>query len=223
FQVLGIGILVPGVLFLLNVTFITDEIKAVADSVSVSGITLSGLLSDLAIVFVCLGTFVTLISILGIIGAACTNKIILIIYVIIVLILALAQLITVILYIILKDEIDNTLKTSLTESLQTNYKYDELGSTDTLSNSFNYLFLTYKCCSFNDISSTTNDFDTTPWCTDASINGRCYRGNGEIPRACCDGVTSDTYTSQSSSCTISLNNYYTQVCIRGYNIIFNDK
>ena len=74
FQIVGIGILVPGILFLANVSIITDEIKPVAESVSFSGITLESLLSDVAIVFVCVGAFVLLVAGLGLFGACCGNR-----------------------------------------------------------------------------------------------------------------------------------------------------
>ncbi|XP_061165489.1 uncharacterized protein LOC133174380 [Saccostrea echinata] len=59
------------------------------------------------------------------------------------------------------------------------------------------MFMFLDCCAVNPVESTTNDFDTTPWCT---TKGECQSTNAEIPKACCVGVTETNYTSAPSSC-----------------------
>ncbi|XP_062619179.1 uncharacterized protein LOC134277624 [Saccostrea cucullata] len=55
----------------------------------------------------------------------------------------------------------------------------------------------FRCCAVNGVTSTTNNFDLTPWCT---VSGSCQQGNSEIPKSCCKDVDKSTYTSAPTEC-----------------------
>lgn len=66
-----------------------------------------------------------------------------------------------------------------------------------------------SCCGVNAVTGTTNDFDTSAWITSSSA------GSKHIPRSCCSGVTSATYsTYTNTACTDSVTSgYHTKVMI----------
>lgn len=60
----------------------------------------------------------------------------------------------------------------------------------------------YDCCAINQVTGTTNDFDSTPWCT---TSGSCQATASQIPKTCCNGVSEDDYGSAPSDCHSSVN------------------
>ncbi|XP_062584390.1 uncharacterized protein LOC134246126, partial [Saccostrea cucullata] len=55
----------------------------------------------------------------------------------------------------------------------------------------------YDCCAVNEVTGTTNDFDTTPWCT---TSGSCQLTNSQIPKSCCKDTSEDDYQYAETSC-----------------------
>ncbi|XP_061168260.1 uncharacterized protein LOC133177190 [Saccostrea echinata] len=105
------------------------------------------------------------------------------------------------------------LRKDMLESLQQNYRSDILNSSDVISNSWNSFFIKYDCCAVKQVTSTTNDFDTTPWCT---TSGSCQQTNSQIPKTCCRDVTEDDYMNAPDSChaTVTAGTYKESCFIR---------
>ncbi|XP_061165317.1 uncharacterized protein LOC133174253 [Saccostrea echinata] len=104
----------------------------------------------------------------------------------------------------------NTLKSDMFSSLVSNFVSDDISSVNATSNEWNMFFIDYKCCAVNPVIGTTNDFDTSPWCT---MSGECQQTNSQIPKACCTGATRDNYQSAPNSCHSTVTSgFNTQGC-----------
>ncbi|XP_062604364.1 uncharacterized protein LOC134266135 [Saccostrea cucullata] len=108
-------------------------------------------------------------------------------------------------------------KNQLEDNLHEEYKDDALSTTETVSNSWNMVFMELDCCAVSPVVSTTNDFDKTPWCT---TSGECQQTNSQIPKTCCNGVTVSTYSSAPSACHANVDSetYNSQGC---YDVLVN--
>lgn len=74
FQLMGLGLFIPGIVLQTNIDFVSDEIKPVLDQVSVTGIALGDVVKNLGIGFIIVGVFVFLVAVLGLMGACCKSK-----------------------------------------------------------------------------------------------------------------------------------------------------
>lgn len=74
FQVLGLGLLIVGALMKANVKIIKEELKPALNSVTVSSYKLGDLTDNLSIVFIAIGVFIFLVAGLGLFGACCQNR-----------------------------------------------------------------------------------------------------------------------------------------------------
>ncbi|XP_061165214.1 uncharacterized protein LOC133174167 [Saccostrea echinata] len=83
-----------------------------------------------------------------------------------------------------------SLHSNMNSSLLKNFVSDNIISANETSNRWNIFFTENKCCGVNSVYGTTNDFDTTPWCTTA---GSCQQTNSQIPKSCCVGVTKENF------------------------------
>ncbi|XP_061180807.1 uncharacterized protein LOC133189452 [Saccostrea echinata] len=99
-----------------------------------------------------------------------------------------------------------TLKKVMFNSLAQKYTSDEITRSNTMSDRWNTFFIKYDCCAVNQIISTTNDFDTAPWCT---TSGSCQQTNSQIPKTCCKDITEEDYVNATSSChaTVTAGSY----------------
>lgn len=110
-----------------------------------------------------------------------------------------------------KIVVESKIQERMGESFKDNYVGDTLTSSNSISNAWNYMFMTIDCCGVNSVQSKTNDFDTTPWCT---YSGTCQEGNSEIPKTCCLSVDEDTYLLAPNDCFASVTSgtYNTKGC-----------
>ena len=74
FQLLGLGIFIPGLLMVLNVDVINDKVLPVMQQVSVGVFNLGDLAKGLSITLMIFGSFVIIVSSLGACGACCQNR-----------------------------------------------------------------------------------------------------------------------------------------------------
>lgn len=113
--------------------------------------------------------------------------------------------------LIVKIVVESKIQERMGESFKDNYVGDTLTSSNSISNAWNYMFMTIDCCGVNSVQSKTNDFDTTPWCT---YSGTCQEGNSEIPKTCCLSVDEDTYLLAPNDCYASVTSgtYNTKGC-----------
>ncbi|XP_062574309.1 golgin subfamily A member 6-like protein 6, partial [Saccostrea cucullata] len=89
------------------------------------------------------------------------------------------------------------LKRVMFDSLQQTYISDDISNLNTMSDRWNHFFIKYDCCAVNEVTGTTNDFDTTPWCT---TSGSCQLTNSQIPKSCCKDTSEDDYQYAETSC-----------------------
>ncbi|XP_071173501.1 leukocyte surface antigen CD53-like isoform X1 [Mytilus edulis] len=190
FMLLGLGILIPGLLMILNVDIINDKILPLMQQVSIGTSNLGDLAQGLSITLIVLGGFVLIVATFGACGACCQNKVCLIVYAIAVGILFVGKLVIVILWFVMNDTIVNSLKSELKSALLNKYSHDDLTSSE-VSTSWNYLFIKLECCGVDAVTSATNDFDSTSWQTGSP--------NTDIPLGCCPGVTIESYLSASAT------------------------
>ncbi|XP_048776319.2 tetraspanin-9-like [Ostrea edulis] len=207
FLLLGIGLSITGILARINA--LPNEILPALDTVQVAGNNMADLFKNISILVAILGACVTLVAGLGLFGACCEVKCLLITYAILVLIFLVMKIAAIVVWFQLKDELNPSTKDKLLEVLQKNFIDDSLNSTSKISNAWNLVFLMLDCCGVNPVEGSTNDFDLTPWCT---TNGTCHRTNAQIPRSCCNGVDETNFTKASRSCFFNVSNYHTQGC-----------
>ncbi|XP_062572700.1 uncharacterized protein LOC134234650 [Saccostrea cucullata] len=90
------------------------------------------------------------------------------------------------------------LKSNMSASLTKNYTSDSTDTDNNVSDSWNLrFFIGRNCCAVNPINSTTNDFDTTPWCT---TSGDCQMTNSQIPKTCCASYNAKNPSETNSRC-----------------------
>lgn len=197
FLVLGLGLLVAGILVKINA--LSSDVTPALNSVEVAGYKLGDLASNLSIVFIVIGVFIVLVSGLGLIGACCEVRWMLVVYAILVLILLIMKIASVALWFKMRTDFEETVQKALKTSLMDDYENDFLNSTNGISNAWNYIFLTFECCGVDPVTSKTdNDFTATPWCT--KDPGECYQLNTTmIPRTCCDGVDQSNYITEAKT------------------------
>nr|XP_022327374.1 tetraspanin-9-like [Crassostrea virginica] len=183
FLLLGLGLLVAGILVKINA--LSSDVTPALDTIVVADYKLGELTNNLSVVFIVIGAFITVVSGLGVIGACCKVKWMLIVYTILVLILLIMKIAAVALWFKMRGEFNDNVKKVMVDALNKEYVSDRLNSTNVVSNAWNYIFMTFDCCGVNPVNKTNNDFSTTPWCT----NNNCTA----IPRTCCSGVDQSNY------------------------------
>ncbi|XP_021349358.1 CD63 antigen-like isoform X1 [Mizuhopecten yessoensis] len=195
FMVLGLAVMVPGIVMLTNIDFLSGNIEPLLDKISFNGINLSNIANNLPIIFIIVGASILFIATLGLVGACCKIKTLLVLYALIVIVLALVQVIILAFFFLLRTQLDDTIKDEFLSQLQSSYTKDDLDKSDEVSSAFNYMFMQMECCGVNPVTATTNDFDLTPWRSGDGVSLK-------IPKGCCIGVTEDTYSAfVNTACT----------------------
>ncbi|XP_061165295.1 tetraspanin-18B-like [Saccostrea echinata] len=206
FLIFGLALIVPGVIVLVNNDVVSDKVLPLMKQLTFGGINLGEMIIALCVSLIVVGTFVILVSILGLCGA-CTGKPgYLDIYGGIVLILFLIKVFAVFMWFDSNAKLQSWMKTELV-SLLNNYGSNDLTTSET-STAWNYMFMLMSCCAVNAVTGTTNDFDTSAWITSGAA------GSKQIPTFCCTWVTETTYsTYTNTACTDSVTSgYHTTGC-----------
>lgn len=212
FFLMGLGLVIAGALALTDVSNInTDHIKPLLDSIPVGSFEAGNLVKNLTTLIIVIGAFILLIAGLGLFGACCQNKFMLVTYAVLVLILLVMKIAVIILWFTMKNTVENEVKDKLIVSLKDNYKADTLTNSNSISNAWNYMFMTLDCCGVNPVVSTKNDFDSTYWCND---DGSCLAAVSNIPKTCCLNVDENTYTTAPIAChsNVDTGTYNTKGC-----------
>lgn len=212
FFLMGLGLVIAGALALTDVSNInTDHIKPLLDSIPVGSFEAGSLVKNLTTLIIVIGAFILLIAGLGLFGACCQNKFMLVTYAVLVLILLVMKIAVIILWFTMKNTVENEVKDKLFVSLKDNYKEDTLTNSNSISNAWNYMFMTLDCCGVNPVVSTKNDFDSTYWC---NVDGSCLAAVSNIPKTCCLNVDENTYTTAPIAChsNVDTGTYNTKGC-----------
>lgn len=210
FFLLGLGLLIVGALMKANVKIVTDEVKPALNTVTVSSYKLGDLADNLSVVFIVIGVFIFIVAGLGLFGACCQNRCMLVTYAILVLILFIAKIAAIALWFTMQGEVEDKVKSEMLTSLQTYFTDDSVATGSEVSKSWNYMFMTLDCCAINKVTSGTNDFDESPWCKDTGKS--CKDTLAEVPRTCCVNVDASTYTAATAPCTTGVSGYNTMGC-----------
>lgn len=210
FFLLGLGLLIVGALMKANVKIVTDEVKPALNTVTVSSYKLGDLADNLSVVFIVIGVFIFIVAGLGLFGACCQNRCMLVTYAILVLILFIAKIAAIALWFTMQGEVEDKVKSEMLTSLQTYFTDDSVDTGSEVSKSWNYMFMTLDCCAINKVTSGTNDFDESPWCKDTGKS--CKDTLAEVPRTCCVNVDASTYTAATAACTTGVSGYNTLGC-----------
>lgn len=210
FFLLGLGLLIVGALMKANVKIVTDEVKPALNTVTVSSYKLGDLADNLSVVFIVIGVFIFIVAGLGLFGACCQNRCMLVTYAILVLILFIAKIAAIALWFTMQGEVEDKVKSEMLTSLQTYFTDDSVATGSEVSKSWNYMFMTLDCCAINKVTSGTNDFDESPWCKDTGKS--CKDTLAEVPRTCCVNVDASTYTAATAPCTTGVSGYNTLGC-----------
>lgn len=210
FFLLGLGLLIVGALMKANVKIVTDEVKPALNTVTVSSYKLGDLADNLSVVFIVIGVFIFIVAGLGLFGACCQNRCMLVTYAILVLILFIAKIAAIALWFTMQGEVEDKVKSEMLTSLQTYFTDDSVATGSEVSKSWNYMFMTLDCCAINKVTSGTNDFDESPWCKETGKS--CKDTLAEVPRTCCVNVDASTYTAATAPCTTGVSGYNTMGC-----------
>ncbi|XP_061193063.1 tetraspanin-9-like [Saccostrea echinata] len=206
FLLLGLGLLVAGILVRINA--ISSDVTPALNSVNVANYKLGDLSHNLSIIFIVIGAFIVIVAGLGLIGACCEVKCMLITYAILVLIVLIIKLAAVILWFQMRNEFDDTVKKAMKDSLDKNFVNDTLDSENSVSNAWNYVFLTFDCCGLDPMMvKNGSEFSKTPWCTK---KGSCKEHLATIPRTCCEGVDNSNYLMAKTECYLNVTKGYNE-------------
>lgn len=79
FQLLGLGILIPGILMLVDVAVINDEILPLLQQLSFGALNVGDLAKGLSVTLIVFGAFVLIVAMFGCCGAFCQQRLCLIV------------------------------------------------------------------------------------------------------------------------------------------------
>lgn len=79
FQLLGLGILIPGILMLADVKLVNDEVLPLLQQLGFGGLNVGDLAKGLSVTLIIFGTFVLIVSLFGCCGAFCQQRICLVV------------------------------------------------------------------------------------------------------------------------------------------------
>ncbi|XP_078323440.1 tetraspanin-18B-like [Crassostrea virginica] len=188
-----------------NVAAINDDVKPALNGVTFSSFKLGDFIDSLAILFIVIGAFVLIVSGLGLFGACCEVKCMLVTYAVLVMVLFLMKVVAVALWFTMKSALEDVVKKGMMDSFQKNYKADDLNNADVLSNAWNYMFLSLDCCGVVNIK--TDLGSSNPW-----VAG--LLPGVHVPKTCCTGVDATNYNSNPNPgpCTSGTSGYNTKGC-----------
>ncbi|CAG2237800.1 TSPAN18 [Mytilus edulis] len=106
FILLGLGLLIPGILVIINDDGINEKVLPALQTVDFGVSNFGDLAKGLSITLIVMGSFVLVLSLLGGCGACCEAKLLLTIYSIVVVILFIGKLVIVILWIVFKADFE---------------------------------------------------------------------------------------------------------------------
>ncbi|XP_050418826.1 tetraspanin-1 [Patella vulgata] len=168
-------------------------------------ININDLVGKLTIVLIVLGLFFLIVGILGIIGAYCEVRIVLIVYVIVVILLLLSQLLLVIIVFEYRELFDSTLKEHIKEVVKNDYT--GINGTSAGSMALNILMISQGCCGIDNYTDFSEE-NAPNWQFRSFKDKDGMQHNLVTPMVCCKN------TSQAPSCAetpdatdVNKNNY----------------
>ncbi|KAK7109614.1 hypothetical protein V1264_013626 [Littorina saxatilis] len=187
-----------------------EAAKEAGKSVDTSDFNIAEVVGSITIVLIVLGLVIAIVAFLGITGATCCVKHVLIVYLVITLVLFLAQLIMLLIFVIDRSVYDDAVKPALKDTIQEEFTGFE--GNDAPSLIWNALMIELKCCgvdSYSDFTGAKKWTDGTKYIT---------------PRACCkkvDTATGDACATFAGASDIN-NNWKTGCYEKLYDYVVSD-
>lgn len=209
---MGVGLICVGALAIQEVSKInTENIKPLIDLFTTDSVQAVGRVNDLSITLIVIGVVLILVLGLSIAAAYFQKKYILIQYANLVLVLLVMKIVLIALWFTMESKVETDMQGKMITSLKAHFEDDTTTSSNSLSNAWNYMYMTVDCCAVNSVQSTTNDFDQTSWCT---TSGSCQATSSQIPKTCCLNVDENTYTTAPNGChaSVSSGTYNSEGC-----------
>lgn len=214
FFLLGLGILIVGIIMKVETdVFDKSEVIHTLNQVSFNGsLSLGDVAKGLSTFAICLGVFIVLISGMGLFGACCKVKCLLIMYAVLVIIIVIVQCVCIGLWVAMKDQVDTTVKSKMNDVLN---QYQGYSTTHEVSVGWNLLFIGFDCCGVEAVHATSNnnEFAGSYWVNNGAA------GSKKIPPSCCSAATETNYaTYTEAACTDTITSgYRTKGCYEKFN------
>ncbi|KAK3107659.1 hypothetical protein FSP39_019365 [Pinctada imbricata] len=195
---MGVAILVGGIVMTQKGGAYFDQYMPLLEEITIGSFKLGSLVKALAGLGISLGLFAIVVSIMGIVGAWCKMRILLVLYGVVIILIFIIELVALGGWFQFKQDLVGNMKNQMLTLLQ---RYDGQNRANPLSRAWNYLFLTFHCCGVNPIVY-GNDFVSSLWWFNP------LRGASVIPGHCCIGVDQTTAEFQTNQvCTVQPNNF----------------
>ncbi|WAR05587.1 CD63-like protein [Mya arenaria] len=196
FLILGIALLIVGILLKVDSDVIDDEkIVSTLNEVQINNLKLGSLASSLPVILIVIGVIVLIISGLGVFGACCKNRCMLVVYAIIVLLLLILQIAAIALFAIMKSKVEDEVQGKLSNSLEKKYK--GVSSTEEISKGWDLIFI--------------NEF----YSGEADSFWARKTLSDKVPASCCVAATQEnfaTYTEDACTQLTDASKYRTKGC-----------
>lgn len=202
--VLGLGMMITGSLALIGVhkKINTDDITPLMDTITADGKQPVDILKNLFIFVIVTGVITIILVPVLLFMILRETKYAGAAYAPVILMLFVFEIIIIAILVTEKNKVEHETKSKMFLALD-HFKEDTTTNSNPISNAWNILFMTLDCCGVNAVESTTNDFDSTPWCTTL---GSCQATSSQIPKTCCLNVDKNTYASAPAICHASVTN-----------------
>lgn len=202
----GLSLFIFGILASVEVSGIkTENIQPLLDVFTMDSIEAVSRVKTLSIILILIGVALMVVGIgWFIIGLRFQEKFTQVqkYYVILVLILLAMTIAVIALWDPIESKVETYMQSKMVVALKAHFVEDTTTNSNSLSNSWNHMFMELDCCGVNAVVSTTNDFDATSWCTTL---GSCQATSSQIPKTCCLNVDRNSYTSAPVGCHASVN------------------
>ncbi|KAH3868322.1 tetraspanin-7-like [Dreissena polymorpha] len=176
FLLCGIALFVVGLIFRFGGDSLKKDVRAFFSDIDIIGYDFYDLVEAIAIIFIVMGAIIIGFSLLGFIGAACYVRWVLIFYAVLVFIILALELAGVILFFIVRKDMEKALRVGMEESIK---KANE-GQKD-FKDAAEYMFLTFDCCHVTDKRLNYTDGNTS--------NDQCSTSKTEYGVDCYDSFT----------------------------------
>lgn len=187
FGILGLAILVSGALLKFKENLVNGYVSDFLRQIQLQHLEtdLVSVISTVAIICICVGVFVFLLSMFGCCGACCQQKILLTSYAIVVLLILGAQIAAIVLTFQYKDEWQGSVKSEMKNVIKDKYNGDN--GTDIISMGINAAFMEFDCCgvdNYKDVELATG------WVRTYMIDNQ--EVTFKAPYFCCKNVDTET-------------------------------
>ncbi|XP_052805045.1 CD63 antigen-like [Mya arenaria] len=214
FLILGIALLIVGILLKVDSDVIDDEkIVSTLNEVQINNLKLGSLASSLPVILIVIGVIVLIISGLGVFGACCKNRCMLVVYAIIVLLLLILQIAAIALFAIMKSKVEDEVQGKLSNSLEKKYK--GVSSTEEISKGWDLIFINFQCCGVKAVVPTAVSNDQEFYSGEADSFWARKTLSDKVPASCCVAATQEnfaTYTEDACTQLTDASKYRTKGC-----------